>query len=231
MANQNGLVLITAFMSNYKMKDFQGILNVLSKAQRIELFKAVVDFCLTKTSSLATAVTKIFDWILSENKAKKDFVFYVKGASSVRKKQDELTLNISVFTIGRILQFFNCHNFVMFSDRHQLNNSSFQWFDSIKITPVERLKNFIPRFIYIYCWSLHLISWKSFLEFSTWALSRRFDVGWAMLRNKRATVTIVDLTHLVREVWNSVAYMPELNTFNQQSLFPTLVCCQIFPTE
>ena len=75
----------------------------------------------------------------------------------------------------------------MFSDRHQLSKSSFQWFDSIKITPVERLKGFVPRFFYIYCWSLHLISWKSCLEFSTRALCRRFDVGWAMLRNKHGS--------------------------------------------
>ena len=198
MVDQNGIVLITAFLSDHKLKNYQEILNLLSKTERIELFKAVVDFCLAKTSPLATAGMKIYKWIHSKQWAEKDFVFYVKGASSVRNKVEELTLNISLFTIGRNLQFFNCHELVMFSDRHQLSKSSFQWFDSIKITPVERLKNFVPRFIYIYCWSLHLISWKSFLEFPTKALCRRFDVGWAMLRNKHGTATIVETTHLVR---------------------------------
>jgi len=60
MADQNGIVLITAFLSDHKLKGFQEILNLLSKAERIELFKAVVDFCLAKTSPLATAGTKIY---------------------------------------------------------------------------------------------------------------------------------------------------------------------------
>ena len=176
VADQKIIVLITVFLSAHKLESFQEILNLLSKSERIEMFKAVVVFCVTKSSALATARTKIYKWIHSKKWTKKDFVFFIKGSSSVRKKQDELTLNISVFTIGRILQFFSCQKFVMFSDGHQLSKSLFQWFDSIKITPVERLKKFVPRFICIYCWCLHLISWKSFLEFSTWALCRRFDV-------------------------------------------------------
>ena len=197
MVDQNGIVLITAFLSDHKLIGLQEILNLLSKTERRELFGAVVDICLVKTSHLPTAGTKIYRWIHSKKWAKKDFDFYVRGASSVRNKQDELTLNISLFTIGRNLQFFNCHEFVMFPDRHQLSKSSFQWFDSIKITPKKRLKIFVPRFMYIYCWSLHMISCKSFLEFSTWILCRRFDVDWAMLGNKHGTVTIADLTHLV----------------------------------
>ena len=60
-------------------------------------------------------------------------MLYVEGASSVRKSQDEIVLKISVSTIERNLQFFNCHQFVMFSSRHQLTESSVQWFDPIKI--------------------------------------------------------------------------------------------------
>ena len=140
MVDHIGLVLITAFLGNHKLKGFQEILNVLSKTERADLFKAIADFCLANTSPLATAGTKIYNWIHSKKWAKKDIVLYVKGASSLRNKQNESTLNIFFFAIGRNLQFFNCHEFVMFSDRHQLSKSPFQWFDSIKITPVERLK-------------------------------------------------------------------------------------------
>ena len=165
----------------------------------------------------------IYKWRLPEKWASKDFIFYVKNASSLRNKQDALKLNISVFLIGRNLQFFKSHKFIMFSDRHQLSKCSFQWFDSIKITPAECFENLVTRLICIFCWSLHLISWKQFLQFSTWASCRRFDFGWAMMRNKHGTVKIVDLTHLVRYLQKSVAYMPEIDTFNEQSLFPILV--------
>ena len=56
---KNGIFLITAFLSDHKLKSFPEILNFLSEAERLELFKAAVDFCLTKTSPLATAGTKI----------------------------------------------------------------------------------------------------------------------------------------------------------------------------
>ena len=191
------MVFITVFLSDNKLKGFQEILNHLSKTERIELFRAVVDFCLVKTSPLQTAGTKIYRWIHSRKWAKKHFVLYLRGASSVRNKQDEVTLNSSLFTIGRNLQFFNCHEFVIFPDRHQVSKYSFQWFDLIKITPVKRLKKTVLRFMYNYCWSLLMFSCKSFLEFSTWALCRRSDGDWAMLRNKHGTVTIVDLTHLI----------------------------------
>ena len=59
MADQKGIVLITAFLSDHKLKVFQEILTFLSKAERTELFKAVADFSLTKASALATAGTKI----------------------------------------------------------------------------------------------------------------------------------------------------------------------------
>ena len=58
IVHQNGIVLITAFLSDHKLQGFQEILNLLSKAEKIELLKAVVDFCLAKTSALATAGTK-----------------------------------------------------------------------------------------------------------------------------------------------------------------------------
>ena len=60
MADQNGIVLVTAFLSDHELEGFQEILNLLSKAERIELFKAVVDFCLAKTSNLAAAGRKIY---------------------------------------------------------------------------------------------------------------------------------------------------------------------------
>ena len=60
MANQNGIVLITEFLSNYKLESSQEILNLLSKAEKMEVFKAVVDFCLAKMSALATAGTQIY---------------------------------------------------------------------------------------------------------------------------------------------------------------------------
>ena len=53
-------VLITAFLSDHKLKGFQEILSLLSKAERIEMFKATVGFCLAKTSPSATGGTKIY---------------------------------------------------------------------------------------------------------------------------------------------------------------------------
>ena len=49
-------------------------------------------------------------------------------------------LKISVFTNGRILQFFNCHKLLKFPARHQLSESSVKPFDSIEIPSVECLK-------------------------------------------------------------------------------------------
>ena len=60
------------------------------------------------------------------------FVLYVEGTSSVRNSQGKLLLKISVFTIGHKLQFFNCHKFILFPDRHHLSESPFQWFDPIR---------------------------------------------------------------------------------------------------
>ena len=66
MADQDGIVWITAFLSDHKLKSFQEILNFLSKAERIGLFEAFFYFCLAKTSPLATAKTQIHKWIQSK---------------------------------------------------------------------------------------------------------------------------------------------------------------------
>ena len=71
----------------------------------------------------------------------------------------------SVFTIGRNLQFFNPHRLVKVSDRHQLLEIPFQWFDPINSYVSRAGEKFSLRVHYIYCWSLHLISWKMFLNF------------------------------------------------------------------
>ena len=144
LADQNGIDLITALLSNHELKGFPEVLNLLSKAEKINLFKAVVDFCLAKTSPLASTGTMIYKWIHSKKWAKKDFVFSVKGATSVRNKQDEIMLNISVFTIGRKMQFFNWHKFKIFSERHQLIKSSFEWFDSNQDYACRALEKFCP---------------------------------------------------------------------------------------
>ena len=113
-----------------------------------ELFKAVGEFCKAKTLPSAAAGTKIYNWTHSKKRAKKDFVFYAKDASSVRNKQDELTLNISVFTIGRNLQFLNCHKFVMFPDRHQTEET---------FNPrVSFNQNYVSRALEKLCPALHL---------------------------------------------------------------------------
>ena len=86
--------------------------------ERIERFNAVCDFPWQKSALLAKAGTLIYISIHSTKWAEKDFGLYVEGASSGRIKQDGTMLKLSVFTIGRNLQFFNCPKFVMFSDRH-----------------------------------------------------------------------------------------------------------------
>ena len=71
-----------------------------------------------------------------------------------------------------------------------------------------------PRFLLICCSSLYRISWKSFLEFSTSALWRRFGVSWGMFSNKHGTLPILNLTHLVRVLKKSVAYLHDKETWN-----------------
>ena len=55
MAHQNGIDLITAFLSDHTLKGFQENLKLLSKSERMEVFKNFVDFCLAKMSPFATA--------------------------------------------------------------------------------------------------------------------------------------------------------------------------------
>ena len=82
-----------------------------------------------KVPTLAKAGTKIDIRIQSTILAQNHFVLYVGDVFSLGNKKDEIMLKISLFTFGRNLQFFNCHDFVRFSDRHHLTKSSFQRFD------------------------------------------------------------------------------------------------------
>ena len=198
MADQNGIVLITAFISDQKLKGFQEILKFLSKAERRNLLRAVCDFCLAKTTTSANAGTNVYFYTDSRKWANKDFVIYLEGESSVRNEQDELVSNISVLSIGRILQFFNCQKFVMFSDGHQLSESSFQRFDSIKITSVECLRNLVaalPPY-------LLLEPPPDFVKVLSWIFNLRFvQTLWCWLSNvEKQTwhIPIFILTHLVR---------------------------------
>ena len=50
-----------------------------------------------------------------------------------------------VLTFGRNLQFFTCPKFVIFSDRHQLGESWFQWFDPFRNYVNWAVENFCPR--------------------------------------------------------------------------------------
>ena len=95
-----------------------------------------------KILTLAKTGKKVYIWIHYTWWTKKGFVRYVEGLSSVRNSREEILLKISVFTIGRGLQFFNWHNFLMFSDRHQLSQSSFHWFDPINLHVSRAAENF-----------------------------------------------------------------------------------------
>ena len=76
---------------------------------------------------------------------KQSFVFCVEGAYSVWNNHDEILLKNFLCTILLRLQFSTGHKFAVFSDRHQLSELSFQWFDPIKIiVSVQRLENFVP---------------------------------------------------------------------------------------
>ena len=123
MANQNGIVSIAAPLSNHKLNGFKEILNLLSEAKRRGLMKTVSDCCLAKNATFSKRRNKDLPLITKYVVGKERFFLYVEGASSVRNNQDELLLKILVLTFGRNLQFFNCHIFVMFSDRHQLSES------------------------------------------------------------------------------------------------------------
>ena len=140
--------------------------------------------------------------------AKKTYFLCVKGASSVRNNQNELMLKIFVFTFGGYSQFSTCHKFVRFPDRYKLSESSVQKSPPVKMyvgRAVEKLcarasSTFIAQ-------ASNWFRWSRFLNFQL-ELCRRFDVSWAMLRNKHGTVPILSLTHLLRVLWKSVVYMP-----------------------
>ena len=138
-----------------------------------------VTFAWRKMPPLAIAGTKISIWVLSTKWAEKDFVLYVEGACSVRNKLDKLMLKISVFAIGRNLQFFNCHNFCKLFRQTSIDRIFIPmvWFNRNYVS--RALEKFCPRAssTFIAGASL-LISWMSFLEFSTWSCRRCFDVGW-----------------------------------------------------
>ena len=135
---------VAVFLGNQKLKSFKEILNQLLKAEKIQLFNAVCDFPLDKDASFNKRRNKD----LQSNKLyiveKKCFVLFLEGPSSVWKEHDLKMLEISVFTLGFNLQFFNRHEFVTTSDRCQLSESSFQRFDPIKNRSVKSLKIFLP---------------------------------------------------------------------------------------
>ena len=109
----------------------------------MKLLKADCDFRLAKNANFRKRRNK--DLPLNIYGGQKSFVFYVEGAYSVWNNHDELLLKNFVCTILLKLQFLTCHKHAVFSDRHQLSESSIQWFDPIKqAMSGERLENFVP---------------------------------------------------------------------------------------
>ena len=89
----------------------------------MKLLKTHCDFRLAKNANFSKRRNK--DLPLNIHCGQKSFVFHVEGAYSVWNNNDELLLKNFVCTILLTLQFLTCHKLAVFSDRHQLSESSF----------------------------------------------------------------------------------------------------------
>ena len=158
---------------------------------------------------------------------KESSVLYVEGASSVGIIKVEIMLKIFGFIIGRSFAVALWPLICKFFKKASIQRAHFQWIMiQWKITSTEPLKNSI----HMLRLNLLLEPPPDFVEFYFWfrslALCRRFNVSRATLRNKHGRVLMPIWTLLVTAVEKSVQYVPEYETYNEQSLFPTLVSCQ-----
>ena len=132
---------------------------------------------------------------------------------------------------GLILQFFICHNFVLFSDRHQLNELSLQWFDSILITSVERLKillsTFLPHLLLEPPYDFVNFFFLNF-QFEPCAdASIKVEHCWETNMTQSQTSAWLIFLGYFKKLW----HVAGTKTYNEQSLQTTSICCQNFPAE
>ena len=133
MVNQNRIVLIAALLSTHKLNGFKEIFKLLSKGQRMGLMNAVCDFCRAKIAKFSRAKNENRPLNTIYVVVEETFVFIKKVLLQYGINKMNSCWKSLISQLGSKCWFFFRYTFEIFSDRHQLSESSFQCCDPIKI--------------------------------------------------------------------------------------------------